>query len=310
MRALTADIQIGPLQLRHATGVSIESSWRLMGDRATVTLPRKVSLRGSKLEELFKPGQPATVSVGYDGNADVTFEGVVSKVSPDTPLVIQLEDGFHALRRKTVTGSYGSVTLAQLLSDILPGQKVYALEMSLGKFRFDQVTVARLLLELQKNYGIYSWFNAGVLHAGFAYAAGAGTDVSADFQRNVSSSNLSFATVEDRKIKVKATSFKSDGQVVTIELGDGDGDQRSLHYYGLGEAELRKVANGEMARLKYAGWEGDLEVFGDAGARHGDVAVLKDAFNADRNGRYFIDQVTTNWGLTGFRQVLKLGKKA
>lgn len=310
MHVLTCNIALGGYRFKAATSIEIDSSWKECGDRCRITLPRRAQLLGKAVLEAVKPGDAAVVECGWDGNAHATFKGVVHKVSPDTPLVIELEDGWRDLRRGSVSKTYSTTTLKQLLADILPaGLEVQADDIAMGRLRFDQVTPARVLLELQKTWGIYSWFRDGKLHCGLPYALAAGAEVRVDFQRNVVSSNLTAIDPSDRKVRIKAISLAPDGKATTVEAGDGEGDIRTLHYFDITKAELERIAKAEARRIRDIGWEGDVEVFGNASAKHGDVAVLVDASNPDRKGKYLIDAVATTWGEGGFRQRLTLGRR-
>jgi hypothetical protein len=307
---LTANITIGTLAFSHAASVTCESGWQRMGDKCTVSFPRNIEVQGKRVGEILKAGQPASVALGYDGKNTVVLAGKVSRVSPEMPVVVEIEDGYYDLRRSSISKAYKQVSLKELLADILPGTETVVPEIALGKLRFDQITVARVLLELQKTFGIYSYFRDGKLHSGFAYAKEPAAVHKFSFQKNIVSSSLSFVEEAERKIKVKATSFMPDGKTISVELGDADGDQRTLHYYGLDATQLKAVATAEISRLQVSGYEGDIVVLGQPTVRHGDAVELSDERLPDRTGMYFVDQVTTSWGMSGFRQTLKLGKKA
>lgn len=310
MLVLTTHITIGKLEFRHAASVTCESGWAAMGDKATVTMPRNVEIRGGRLAGAFKAGDKAVVKVGYGKYLTTLISGKVVRVSPELPVVVEIEDEFYDLRRTTVSRSYRTVSLKALLADILPGTKLSVPDIDLGKLRIDQCTVARVLLDLQQSHGIYSFFRDGTLHSGFAYAVGPAAIHTFSFQENIVSSGLTYVDDGERKLKVKAVSFMPDGSSISVELGDSDGDQRTLHYYGLTEVALRTVANGEISRLKAGGYEGEMVVFGSPRVRHGDAVKLSDKFCPERAGTYFVDSVKTDWGTSGFRQTLKLGKKA
>ncbi len=310
MLVLTAHITIGNLVFRHATAVTCTSGWQAMGDKCTVTLPRNVAIRGKRIRDLVKPGDAATVAVGYGRDLSQLITGKVVRVSPELPISIDIEDEFYDLRRSTVSKSWPAVTLKDLLTDLVPGTALSVPGISLGKFRIDQVTKARVLLELQKIYGIYSWFRGGVLHSGFAYAAEPAAVHKFHFQKNVISSSLTYVEEDERKIKVRAISFMPDGSTLSVDLGDAEGDQRTLHYYELDATQLKAIAQAEMGRLKVSGYEGEIVTFGRPPVMHGDAVELTDGYNPDRTGQYFVDQVITTWGASGFRQNLKLGKRA
>lgn len=310
MLVLTTHIEIGSLAFSHATEIVCSSSWRDLGDKCTVTFPRNVRIKGAKITEVIKVGDNAIVKVGYGNNLFDLIVGSVVKISPEMPISISIEDEFYKLRRQTVSGAFDGVTLRQLLEQIVPGTSIDCPDMNLSKLRFSEMSVARVLLEIQKIFGIYSYFRNGKLVSGFAYGRGANRVHDFDFQQNVISSNLTYVSEDERKIKVKAVSFQEDGSTIEYETGDAEGDQRTLHYYHLNGKELKAIASAEISRLKVSGYEGEIVVLGLPKIQHGDGVMLIDNYNIDRQGQYFVDHVLTSWGEGGFRQTVKLGKQA
>ena len=136
MITLTANITIGTLAFSHAASVTCESGWQRMGDKCTVSFPRNIEVQGKRIGEILKAGQPASVALGYDGKNAVVLAGKVSRVSPEMPVVVEIEDGYYDLRRSSISKAYKQISLKELLADILPGTETVVPEIALGKLRF------------------------------------------------------------------------------------------------------------------------------------------------------------------------------
>lgn len=54
------------------------------------------------------------------------------------------------------------------------------------------------------------------------------------------------------------------------------------------------------------GVEGSLVIFGDYGLSSASLVNLIDNINSDKNGIYIVEEVTTNFGVNGYRQTLKI----
>lgn len=311
--ALSADIQIGRLACRAATSVTVESGWKRLGDSAKVVLPRTIATaRGTDIRDLAKVGDPATVRLGYNGQNQIEFEGVVARIAPGVPMTVELEDGFHALRRREVNQTWRSVALEEVLRAIAPGIEVDCPSIALGAFRISKDSPAKVLAELASQYGIYSYFREGVLKSGFAYDHSVDGAVVLDFRTNVASAQgLAFRSQDDGDgFKINATSMMPDGRVIKHSFGQDGGAERSLHFYNLELPDLKVAAEAEAARLNAGGYTGSITLFGAPTVVHGQVVAIKDADYPEREGGYFVDSTTVEFGSGGFRRKLNLGRRA
>ena len=112
---------------------------------------------------------------------------------------------------------------------------------------------------------------------------------------------------EDLKIKVRAISLLPNNKRVRIDVGDADGEKRTLHAYNKNEQELRAWAEQELRRLKQDGLKGTFTTFG---------AVLIDKLDhigiridGIRRGVYQVQKNIIKYGTDGFRQEITIGKR-
>lgn len=75
---------------------------------------------------------------------------------------------------------------------------------------------------------------------------------------------------------------------------------------GITEDRLIEEAKAYFEGINLNGIEGTLTVFGDYGFESGEQVELLDTRHPEKNGWYLIDEVTTRFGVNGYRQVLKL----
>lgn len=313
MLALSCNITLGSLQVSAAASVRIEDGWRMLGGRATVVLPRTISSRRDvDIRNLAAIGSGCSIQLGYNGQLEQEFQGTIAQVKPGFPITFDLEDAFYKLRRGTVTNSWSSTTLAELLAFIAPGIPISCPDIKLGAYRIAQATPARVLAELVNQYGIYSWFRDGKLVSGFALDnATNGQPITVDLQGNVAdASSLAFDDPEQKRLRIKAVSLNPDGSVVTKEFGPEDGETRTLHFYNLDSAALEPAARAEASRLNTGGYSGHVSMFGSPAGKHGQVARIIDRLYPEREGAYFIDKTVVEFGAAGFRRQLHLGRRA
>lgn len=298
------------------TACEIERSTEDLTDTCKITLPKRM-LWDHKEGIPLKRGDKVRVSLGYDDDLQLAFVGYIREVGFKTPIVLECENEMYQLKKQpTVKKAYPHASLSQILQDQgITRYKVFG-EQTLGAYRIKADNVASLLGEL-KEQGIRSFFRyedgEPVLYAGVLFereGAGKPSQVIRSGVNLVSDSQLKEQHADTMRLKVKAISFqptarKGKQKKIRLELGDSDGELRTLHTYGKSESELRAWAEQEIKRLKRDGLAGSVTTFG---ARLMDkldtVGVVIDGV---RKGVYQVKKVTIKYGTDGFRQDVTLG---
>lgn len=315
MLVLDAHITIGSLLFTFVNEVSITSSWQDLTDTCTIKLPRNVQYKGETrqgegLRDLVRKGDSVKVQLGYGDGLNTEFEGFVARnVQPQAPIVVECEDPMWNLKQSNHSQSWRNATLKEVVAAIAPGIETEVVEASLGAFSIKQQSGAQALEKIKETYGLVSYFRGGTLVVGFPYTE-SGAEAEWHFQQNIDDNKLEYTRADDVKIKVKAISMLPDNKKIEVEVGDDDGEQRTLTYYNITEAQLKKNAEEDLKRLRYDGYRGSLSGFGLPFARHGDIAVIRDNDYPERAGKYYIDKTVTTFGVNGFRREVHLGVKA
>ncbi|MBO2009166.1 hypothetical protein [Hymenobacter negativus] len=336
-------IQIGalrPITIVHE--VEIESAWAKFTDTATITLPRNLNVLHENvktpLPDLIGVGDTVSIRYGYDGNLRTEFTGYVSELKPGTPLQIKCEDQMWKLKRQTMSHSWRSVTLRQLMEYIRDQSglsfPIHTLgELVVGKYLINQATGAQVFDDLKKRFGQSFFFRNGVLWASKPYDESTAATHRFGFRQNIIDSDLAYTNAADVALHFRATSTQPDGKkiqvdasgvvktkkakgdttvlVTALSAGVAKGELRTLiGPPGLNTAQLLAWVNQEAARLRFDGYRGGLTSFGLPAAEHGDIARITDPDYKERTGDYFIDAVSKTFGVNGSRRKLKLGPKA
>lgn len=307
MKAMVSEITIGDYIFDNCHSVEITSGWQKLGDTAVIELPNI----GGNLASKLKPGDAVEVKLGYDDLLVTEYTGYVVRVSPSTPVRVECLDEMWQLRQQTVSMSWKSTTLAEVLKYIAPDALLDQVpQMTLAPFRLDQVTRAEALEGINEQYGLAVYFRGPKLFAGLPYTEQGVAKEYYHFQRNCLMGDLSYRRAEDVRVKVKAVSIKPDNTRIEVTLGDNDGELHSLTYYNLTVAELNQQATEQMKRLRFDGYSGNFTAFGQPNPVHGAVVELHDDIYPERAGNYYIDQVRTTYGQGGYRHIITLGPSA
>jgi hypothetical protein len=320
-------MQIGDYNFPFTNEVEIISTWDQLTDTATIRVPRKIRVKKNGEYSasitagdsgLWRRNDPVKIYAGYNDNNDLRFQGVLTRIVPKLPLEFHCEDSMFTLKQKTVSKySVTSTTVKALLAAILPSDIEYEAEdITLGKFQIERATIVEVLDYLRRRFGLSCYFQDNVLHVGFAYRISSINDIATgellefEFQKNIiDDSRLDYMREDDVRLKVIAISIKPDNTRKEIEVGDTDGDIRTLHFYDVSDADLTKLANEALGKLKYEGFRGSFTTFLQPMVKHGQAVKLIDPLIPDRNGVYLVREVVTRFGMDGGRQEITLDRK-
>ena len=318
MKLLRSQITINGYYFDFVNEVEVNSSWDMVTDTAKIIIPKKLTFEGKPivagLNSLFKRGDPVEINLGYGETLHNVFSGYISAIKPKLPIEITCDDQMYLLKKKLVNPkAYKSITLKDLLTELvgttLPFETNF--NMLMENFRIgSNLTVAQVLEEIRKTYGVVSFVREGKLYVGFAYLEKLRKEHK--FENVVSTDDLEYRRLDDIKLKVKATSITTGDKKkkrIEVELGDPDGETRTLHYYNKTEEQLRQIAGQELIKLRYEGYFGSFEAFGEPFARHSDVAIVIDQKVPEREGKYLIKSVNYTFGQSGYRQKIQLDRK-
>ena len=320
MYCLTCDIEIrtaeGLVRLDHAESVKIAKQADSLCDTATLTLPRRIRWR-NVAKNPIRRGDSIRISLGYDGRNHLAFVGLVRRVEPNTPMVIEAQDMMCQFQRREARKmAYTSVTLDRLLSDQGIDAEIRG-SQSLGAYRVECNTVSELLDALKKQ-GIRSMMRIGAgseprMYAGLAMSPADARTFDFDDHTNIASrSQLQYQTADEVRflVRVKNNSTAVEGRrtnkrIKPVEVGCQDGELRTFNVVGMTEAEMQDYARQQLSRLERGGLSGSLTVFGGQIVDKLDAVRL--TLDGTAIGTYQVERNTIEWGTSGFRQKLTIG---
>ena len=296
--------------LHFVSAVEITRDTEKLTAEAKITLPKKLKWDDSA-EIPVRRGDSVRISLGYDDNLQLAFVGWVRDVGFKTPVVITCEDDMFWLKQMPAQKkAYRSVTLETLLRDQGITQRLNIMgEQNLGAYRVTADTVASLLGKLSEQ-GIRSFFRyesgQPVLYCGVLFERdNTPAQVFKTGLNIISDQSLTQQKAENMRLRVKAISLLPDNKKIKVEVGDSDGELRTLHTYNKTESELKAWAQQEVKRLKRDGLTGSFSSFGYK------LVDLLDAIglviDGAKAGVYQVKKVVIKYGDGGFRQDITLG---
>lgn len=290
--------------------VEITRDTEKLTTEAKITMPKKV--KWDKADKIpVKRGDSVKISLGYDDNLQTAFVGYVRDVGFKTPIVITCEDEMFKLKQMpTKKKAYRSVSLETLLKDQGISYRLNIMgEQALGAYRVTADTVAALLGKLSEQ-GIRSFFRyedgAPVLYCGVLFERD--TRPAQVFKTGLNiilDQSLQQQKAENMRLRVKAVSLMPDNKKIKVEVGDADGEHRTLHTYNKTESELKAWAEQEIKRLKRDGLTGSFTTFGHTLVDCLDAIGI--VIDGVKSGVYQVKKNIVKYGDGGYRQEITLG---
>lgn len=315
MYELCSNIKIGGKQFGGVNNVQIKRSIYTLAATATVKVPVTAVLKQAgqvteiETAKAIKTGDAVTIKLGYNGAYNTEFAGYVKQVNLKTPLEIVCEDAFYLCRSKNVT-MQGRTTLVDVLKKC--GLQIgHATTLTLSAFQVPNKSVAWVLSKLKTDYGLSVFFDLqGRVYACEPLKKRGGT-VRYRFRENViTDDELQYHQADDVKLKILATCICRDGTKVEAKIGAEGGTEKKLYFYNVKDVkELAALAQAELERHSYDGYDGKIQTFLFPYAEPGMLAEIEDPVYAERNGRYYIESVETTYGTGGARRAIEIGLK-
>ena len=296
--------------LDFVTAVEITRDTEKLTTEAKITLPKKMRWDGSA-DIPVRRGDSVRISLGYDDNLQLAFVGYVRDVGFKTPIVITCEDDMFKLKQMPAQKkAYRSVTIETLLKDQGITYRLNVMgEQSLGAYRVTADTVAALLGRLSEQ-GIRSFFRyengEPVLYCGVLFDRDSTpSQVFRSGLNIISDQSLQQQKAENMRLRVKAVSLMPNNKKIKVEVGDADGEHRTLHTYNKTERELKAWAEQEVKRLKRDGLTGSFTTFGASLVDPLDAIGI--IIDGSKMGVYQVKKDVIKYGDSGFRQEITLG---
>lgn len=336
-----------PFEINALNEFEVSTSYEKLTDTAKIVFPRNINYEGKNIftgtTPLFKRGDSVKIECGYDPRLRTVFNGYITKIGANLPIVIEAEDKMFLLKNTKVTYpektgtittskkgkllkkpiiTSNPITLNQLLDYMLtdteinfkiivnkPSGKGYANDVNLGNFRATKVSCTEILDTLKKEYGLFSYFVDDTLHVGLpSNAAQSNTEEFAFEKTIINSEDLEYQQQDDLFIKIVAISMDSNNTKKQIEVGDTDGSQRTYYTYNASDDDLKTFANSKLKEVKYTGYSGKIFTFGEPFVKHGDIAKITSEKLPERDGFYQITGVDYSMTIDGgWKQNIDVG---
>lgn len=306
MLALNCKIIIGNIELYFSNDIAIEKSVNSILQTCNIRLPKSIRLQDQDILNLIGKGERVEVWMGYNADLKKEFSGFVTATEPSVPFSIHCENEAWLLKQATVSNSWRNPSLQDIIAAMAPNTPAIVADVRFGSFRIDRASPYTVLEGLREKFGIKSFFMYGMLYVGTEPTP---QTVSYGFQQNIVSHSLTWKTRDEFNFGVRAISILPNNQTYEYTAGSSSGNLKTIAYYNISEAELKKRAEALLANRLYDGYDGEITTFGLPYCQPSDVADLHDSEYPTRSGKYIIEKTSVLFGQGGFRRTLTIGQR-
>ncbi|GAB2586629.1 hypothetical protein GCM10027190_39660 [Spirosoma areae] len=315
------EVQIGAYKLKGIESVTVESSADLLADQCKIMIPSMAYNKAYDVEKKIKRGDVVTVKLGYDSNLHTEFKGYLKAIHPNAPMKLECEDSIYLFRKEIKDKQFKKTNAVAILQYVidqinpqLTGTKM-KLVTDLSGLQFDTFTIVRangyeVLEKLKSETGLAIYCRDNELHCHLLYTKKRG-DVTYNFTKNLEDSDdLEYVRAQDVKVLVKVVGRTKKGATVEVEVGEKGGDVRTFQKPTISDkATLETVGREELKKLSFDGYKGAVKGWLLPVCEFGYSARLIDVDYPEREGRYYVNAVKTEFSSSGGRRTVTLGVK-
>jgi len=314
MYLLNWDIAIGGYKVKTLAEVKITTSVLNLSDTATITMPGQYLNTWRKIEDKIHAGDAVTIRLGYDNDLETEFTGYLKRVSRDNnSLILECEDALY-LTDVTVTDmEYKSVTLKELLTEILaqvdPEMTVECdYDFTYEKMVVFKSTALDVLKKVYDDTKANIWFEGKTLNVHPVYQVQEGDKpVIYDTEVNVQSNELKWKDQTDRKILIEVAYTNAKGEISKQQYGVSGGEKVTRYVDASSEEDLKRAAENEYNLWNYSGYEGNMTGWLVPIVKAGGSVRLRDKERPE--GVYYVTGVEIEFGRNGAKRKVTLGRK-
>lgn len=324
MFVLDCNIQIGNYTFRQVNNVQVTRDVDLISDTSQIKLPasamfgnKEQGFQRQALETAIKVSDPVSITLGYkDVLMKTIFKGFVTAIHPNQPTVkIDCEDSVYLIRKKRINKNFKNTTLKEVLEYIVSGTGVSISAniptVNFDKFLLKNVNGAKALQKIKDEYGLSIYMDDNnALYAGLKYAVRPDKRAVYNLQRNVVKHELKFTRAENVRLRIKVVGVKKDNTKISVMVGDGDGEQRTVFRYNITDPKrLKEIGQSELIKQKYTGYRGTVTGFFVPFVDRAMECELINPNFPERAGTYYVPKVDITYGTGGVRIKTELGVK-
>ncbi len=286
-------ITLGKIHFYNVSRLKVTETIMELGDRAVIELPRNFGkLNNKPVLDFIKVGDPVIIEIGYNGLLAQEFTGFISKISADSPLVIECDDEIWPLKQNSFVISAKKRSLKELLKLIAPGYTLDVPEMTI-KRGLDHASTYEMLRWIQQEFGLFCRVKDKKLTLGYPWDWKPGQKRHKYVrQLNIRKDRLKWKTKSEFKVRIRA--FYMEGKhKKAVYVGDPEKGAKCSDVGVIADSaqDAKNNARAIFEKSSFDGFTGSLLAWGIPRIHAGDSIDYEDRTQPEKNGSYLVPAV-------------------
>lgn len=294
----------------------ITSSVKNLADTAKIILPATDMNKVIRIQDTISQGDKVRIRLGYDNILENEFEGFVKEfITNDGSLTIQCEDGLFLFRKSIKDANLKPTSVRKIANYVLAQiDPSYTLDcnydIAYEKFVIYKASGFDVLQKLQEETGADIYFDTRekVLSIRAPYTDKKG-QIDYSLQHNIETSSLEYKSAEGKKLEVVIESVDLKGKVTSYSVGVPGGEQVKRKVGNIPPGGVKIMADIEYKNRMQDGYEGSFQAWLIPFLVPGYTVGIYDEDYPEKDGRYYVDAVTTNFSPNGGVRTIQTGIK-
>lgn len=310
--------------LKGVSEVKIERSIKQYIDTASIVVPTICVLNDngtrttSNISQQIKRGDKVSIQLGYNDTMNTEFVGFVNRLIYGKTTTLECENYAFQLRDKEpIKDSFKSIELKDLLNKIIESTDIQIGDcdsMKIERFFIDNKSRIDILDYIKTKLLMEVYFVENKLFVKFLANLQNGNKVNYKLNWNtLNDGNLKPKNVSDENIqvKLKVPGQKKEMPTIVATAGNKDGAVKYIKVSSFVKDQkyLQAIADSELKKLSYTGYEGSITSLLLPFAQPLDIANITDEQYNERSGQYQIVKTNTTFNHSGARRTVEIGLK-
>lgn len=304
--------------------INVTTSIHNLTDTCTITLPKNfTNKKGNTIFDYLTQGDEIIVKTKYAEHKDwhQIFRGYITNINDTTPATITCQNEMYRLKKVLVQPEkIEQFNLETWFKKYVNDIKIKTVgDIKFGSLDINsEMTMAEALLKLLDVYSFLKcyFYKDELVFTMLASPSAEKDAIVLGIGKNVITDSLEYVKAEDVKVCIKATSIivrQNKNEKLEVMLPEGaknlkDYEQRHFHVPECTtEKELRTFAENKLKEFKVDKLTGSVTLFGVPRVEKTDIVHILSPRKNFNDRLFFVDAVTYQFGLNGYRQIVNLG---
>ena len=314
--------------IKNILDIRVEKNVDALSDTAVVRIPSMNKNAWLEVEKNLQEGDTIQISFGYDQfHEELELSGYIRSIANENnAITLSCEDNLYTFRREIPNKVLSKATPVDVVHYVVealrkqsPGMGLFVTagagvdDIKFTRFVIRNATGYDVLKKLKEQSKIDIYSRGPGLYLTLRYLPDEkveNTVIHYDFSKNIEKHSLKYVKEQSKKVQVHMVNIERNNERIEVKVGTPGGDIIKINRYNIADKKtLKKIAEEELKKWQYTGYEGSFSTWLLPYCTYGYLANIKDEQYPKREGKYYVEKVISTFSAKGGKRTVFLGKK-